>query len=158
MIKPENQENPPIDPKIAEFLSNMEKAAEVLDQRRQATRQEALNNVPKFREATKQYLNALGGLKLPDCYVKTLRLYIDAIMKYRLERRLGLCDSCEFPIGVVMPIFIPPNTQMPQEAAAEEDKEVNIYYEGQGEKTAKEVTATAENQPAAAPEESKPKE
>jgi hypothetical protein len=126
---PEDLEEPP---EVKAFFELLGKAADVVEKRNAAIRQEALENIPKFRKATKEYLTALENMKLPECYVKTLSAYIGALQMYNRERLVGLCGPCNFNIGVVMPIFkMPPEPADPdsrealeQEAGTEEKDEI----------------------------------
>jgi len=130
--KPQTEIEEP--PEVKEFFELIGKAEDYRNKVRAARRQEAQGNVKKFREATRDYLKAVEGMKLPECYVKTLAHYAEVLNMYYLEQKMGLCRDCDFNIGSIAPYFVTPGPQgeaelqrTELEAAASEEKKVNIY-------------------------------
>jgi hypothetical protein len=134
-------------PEVKALFETLRKADEFQKKKKAALREEALANVGEFRKATAEYLKAVSNMKMPDCYLKSLVAYVEALNLYELESYA--CPTCDFKIGAIN-AFIVPRTQEEvdrqkkaadeQTKAYEDDKKINIYHP-EPEKNAEQVTA-----------------
>lgn len=91
---------------VQNFIKMQEKARAYEEDRLRVVRKEAIGNIDKFMLETSNYLKALDGVTLPECFIVTLAKYMNALKHYYAEHKALGCDVCDFKVGIVCSVVL----------------------------------------------------